>query len=142
MDYPVKQHKTKSRNRYFNYFHIEWNDRTFLNRRDKSDIWKGLYEFPLIETEQAVNFAELQKMSAFEAIFGFELPLDITLVLSEKKHVLSHQVIFANFYKVRILNKDSALDKFIEIKSSELDNYAISRLTHIYFDKLAESFAN
>lgn len=142
LDYPVKQHKTKSRNRYFNYFHIEWNDRTFLSRRDKSDIWKGLYEFPLIEIGQSVNFTELSSLPDFKAIFGFQTPLDIMLVLHEKKHVLSHQVIYANFYKVRISNKDSALDKFIEINSSELDNYAISRLTHIYFDKLAESFAN
>ncbi len=46
------------------------------------------------------------------------------------------------FIKSESQTKIRHWNKFIEINSSELDNYAISRLTHIYFDKLAESFAN
>ncbi|MBK6829719.1 MAG: A/G-specific adenine glycosylase [Flavobacteriales bacterium] len=49
---PVKTGKTKVRTRHFNYLHIERGDKTFLRKRTGKDIWHGLYELPLIETEK------------------------------------------------------------------------------------------
>lgn len=58
--YPVKQKKTKTRDRYFHYLYIIYKGKTWLARRKGKDIWEGLYEFPLIETDKAMDFAELQ----------------------------------------------------------------------------------
>jgi len=46
--YPVKQNKTKIRNRYLHYFIILHGTDTFIRRRSEKDIWEGLYEFPLL----------------------------------------------------------------------------------------------
>ena len=45
---PVKQAKTKVRDRWFNYLHVTCGDRTLLRRRGEGDIWQGLYEFPTV----------------------------------------------------------------------------------------------
>lgn len=54
--YPVKQNKTKTRDRYFHYLYIIYKEQTWMNRRTGKDIWTGLYEFPLIETDHAMDF--------------------------------------------------------------------------------------
>ena len=47
---PVKQHKNKVTNRYFNYIYVRMGAYTFIHKRSGNDIWKNLYEPPLIET--------------------------------------------------------------------------------------------
>lgn len=136
-DYPVKQNKTKTRNRYFHYFHIIYKGKTWLHRRADKDIWKGLYEFPLIETEQAMDFAELQKTENFHQLFAGIDTLHISLGLPDVKHVLSHQVLYTTFYQVEIGQIGPALDAYQEIDSEEIGNYAVPRLIHIYLEKLA-----
>ena len=61
---PFKSKKIKTRNRYFNYFVIHKGDNTYLEKRKENDIWKGLYHFPLVETEgQIEDFSALMKLS-------------------------------------------------------------------------------
>lgn len=65
---PVKQHKTKTTNRYFNYIYVRVGACTYLHKRTEDDIWKNLFEFPLIETEAPVTeeeFRELPQVRAF-----------------------------------------------------------------------------
>ncbi|MEC7064312.1 MAG: A/G-specific adenine glycosylase, partial [Bacteroidota bacterium] len=50
---PVKVQKKQKKVRFFNYlvpFDLENN--TIIIKREDNDIWKGLYEFPLIETSK------------------------------------------------------------------------------------------
>ena len=54
-DRPVKRGKTRVRDRWFNYLHVASGDRVLLHRREGRDIWQGLYEFPLIETDAPVD---------------------------------------------------------------------------------------
>ena len=49
--YPVKQQKLKTRPRYFHYLHIVCGNDTYIQRREGKDIWQGLYQLPLIETD-------------------------------------------------------------------------------------------
>ena len=63
--YPVKQNKTKTRDRYFHYLYIIYKGQTWMNRRAGKDIWTGLYEFPLIETDHAMDFSGLCETQAF-----------------------------------------------------------------------------
>lgn len=67
---PVKQGRTKVRERWFNYLHITCGDRTLLTRRGGGDIWQGLYEFPLIETAQATDLTELVRLPQFKRLLG------------------------------------------------------------------------
>lgn len=134
--YPVKQNKTKTRNRYFHYFHIIMEDKTWLSRRGTKDIWEGLYEFPLIETERPVDFSELQKLESFRLLFADTGNMNISVKLENIKHVLSHQVLYTIFYRVEIEKINKTLRSFLMIKGEEIEKFAVPRLIHLYLEKI------
>lgn len=134
--YPVKQNKTKTRNRYFHYFHILYKGKTWLSRRGGKDIWEGLYEFPLIETDQPADFAVLQQTEAFRRLFDGVGRVDVSVDLKDVKHVLSHQVLYATFYKVEIEATTEVFDTYLQVACADLEQYAVPRLIHIYLEKL------
>lgn len=63
--YPVKQKKTRTRDRYFHYLYIIYKGKTWLSRRKGKDIWEGLYEFPLIETDKAMDLRSCRRRMLF-----------------------------------------------------------------------------
>ena len=134
--YPVKQHKTKTRDRYFHYFYIKCKGKTILSRRNKQDIWKGLYEFPLIETDHPMDFVELQQSLQFKQLFKGIKDVQISIDLINVKHVLSHQILYATFYQIEIEQENESLQTYLSIPIEEIENYAMPRLIHIYLEKM------
>ena len=135
-DFPVKSKKVKVRKRYFHYFQIEYQGFTYLNKRSGDDIWKNMYEFPLIETDKEANLSDLIENESFKTLFT---DADITLHLNPKqfKHVLTHQHIYATFYIVEATKLNDNFDlNFLKIKPSELSLYPISRLIHRYLEQM------
>ncbi|MCM0272361.1 A/G-specific adenine glycosylase [Bacteroides fragilis] len=132
---PVKQHKTKTTNRYFNYIYVRMGAYTLINKRTGNDIWKNLFEFPLIETPEAVSEEEIPALPEFRAMFAEgETPI-IRLVCRDVKHVLSHRVIYANFYMVDLPENSQSFTSYQKIKADELEQYAVSRLVHAFIEK-------
>lgn len=134
--YPVKQHKTKTRDRYFHYLYIIYKGKTWLHRREEKDIWAGLYEFPLIETEGPLGFPLLQQTDAFRKLFDQAGALTLTPGPQGVKHVLSHQVLYANFYQIEIERETEALQAYLPVSIQTIGKYAVPRLVHIYLEKL------
>jgi len=97
---PVKDKKLKVRNRYFNYLVIKTADnKTILSERKNKGIWQGLYQFPLIETNQTIDEKELILSEEFHQLF----PEETTLKLFNPKeiiHKLSHQHLHTKFWIV------------------------------------------
>lgn len=124
---PKKVGKITVRKRYFNYLFITHKDRTYLHQRGVNDIWQGLYEFPLIEIEQATNVEKLLKSELFEELTGNK-PFTVLHVSAIRKHVLSHQHIFAQCLHIRLNEKTTKLDDYLEIKLENLHDFPISRL--------------
>ena len=132
---PVKQHKTKTTNRYFNYIYVRMGAYTLINKRTGNDIWKNLFEFPLIETPEAVSEEEFPALPEFRAMFAEgETPI-VRLVCRDEKHVLSHRVIYANFYMVDLPENSQSFTSYQKIKADELEQYAVSRLVHAFIEK-------
>lgn len=132
---PVKQHKTKTTNRYFNYIYVRMGAYTLINKRTGNDIWKNLFEFPLIETPEAVSEEEFPAQPEFRAMFAEgETPI-VRLVCRDVKHVLSHRVIYANFYMVDLPENSQSFTSYQKIKADELEQYAVSRLVHAFIEK-------
>lgn len=135
MRLPVKQHKTKTTNRYFNYIYVRAGDYTFINKRTGNDIWKNLFEFPLIETDAPVSEEELLALPQFRALFAEgETPV-VRCVCKDVKHVLSHRVIYAAFYEITLPETTCSLAGYQKIKLSGLERYAVSRLVHAFIEK-------
>lgn len=129
---PVKQGKIKTRKRYFNYFDIRYKDSVLLVKRTASDIWQNLYELPLIEADKSISLEELQASDAFCNMFG-SLKIKLTEKQKDVKHVLSHQVIYANFYRVE-LDDLPHVEGLLKVNMDNLADYAISRLVDRYFE--------
>ncbi|UIR55541.1 A/G-specific adenine glycosylase [Sphingobacterium sp. SRCM116780] len=95
---PVKIKPKKSKNRYFHYFIIQQDDAILMSKRGSNDVWENLYEFPMIEINEPLEGIEIVGKEEFMAIFGSEVQLE--LLQTNKKHILSHQNIFASFYRI------------------------------------------
>ena len=110
LNYPTKLKKIKIRNRYFNYFVITDKKSIVIKKREASDIWKGLYDFPLFESDK-----KLDKID------------DNSYLDKEFKHILTHQHIFASFWIQEISSITEKTDELI-IKIKDLDNYPLPQL--------------
>ncbi|HPJ82659.1 MAG: A/G-specific adenine glycosylase [Bacteroidales bacterium] len=131
---PVKQEKNVSRLRYFNYLDIELGKTTYLRQRAGKDIWKGLYEFPLIETPQRTGFPELEKTEQFVKLFGSST-LTMIGTHDASPHKLTHQIIYPVFYKIKLSRPAPGLEKeYLRIDRKDIHRYAISRLTEKYLN--------
>jgi A/G-specific adenine glycosylase len=131
--YPVNNRKINVRKRYFHYFHIVQEKETFLQKRVASDIWKNMYEFPLIETTTPMEFSQLEQTEAFRRLFSGvpSLIVDHRLTL---KHQLTHQLVHTLFYRIIIPDAypfTTPLNS-IRIEEKELADYPVSRLTDKY----------
>lgn len=125
---PVKQHKTKTTNRYFNYIYVRAGAYTYINKRTANDIWKNLFELPLVETSVPVSEEEFIALPDFQILLAPEDRPVIRSVCRDVKHVLSHRIIYANFYEVTLPEESASFSSFQKIKSEDLEQYAVSSL--------------
>ena len=125
---PVKKKRPGRKNRYFHYFVIIKPDGWIMKKRDSSDIWKGLYDFPLIETTRPVSIATLRFNPAWTALFDDHKPT-ITLSTGVFRHILTHQVIYAKCYLIDD-NKDQicANNSFLKISLKKSGSVPVPRL--------------
>jgi A/G-specific adenine glycosylase len=79
-NFPVKSKKAPVRDRYLNYLVVRSRSSVLIKKREGSDIWKGLYDFPLVEGKSAI----LPSLAMFECTKEF-------------RHLLSHQRLHVQF---------------------------------------------
>ena len=132
---PVKQHKTKTTERFLNYIYVRAGACTFINKRTGNDIWKNLFELPLIETASSVTEEELLALPEFIKLFDKEEVPVVRSICRNVKHVLSHRVLYANFYEVVLPEKTKSFSSSLKIKTNELEQYAVPKLIHAFLEK-------
>ncbi|MHC8947612.1 A/G-specific adenine glycosylase [Sphingobacterium hungaricum] len=130
--YPVKLKKKPSRNRFFAYFIVEEDGQLLMAKRNDSDIWANMYEFPMIETEEELSISALVEHNEFK----FNFPSAILEQLNGTvKQVLSHQNIYAKFY--RITNPENNVLKnssWAFYNSENLDKLAMHKLMFTFLE--------
>lgn len=97
---PIKNKKSKPKERFFLYIVPQRGDMEFVVQRTSNDIWKNLFEFPLIELPKRLKRAgdkELLPIMNELSING-----SIEFISPEFKHVLTHRIIYARFIIVRL----------------------------------------
>lgn len=107
---PRKIKGRESRNRFFNYFIVMEHNRLLMRKREAGDIWQSLHELPLIETSHPMDAGALSRHEQVVELFGTNALLD---VIAARKHVLSHQNLFAQFILVRRRDASIAIEKKI-----------------------------
>lgn len=122
---PVKQGKTKTRDRFFNYLHIAAGNGIYMRQRTGKDIWTGLYELPLLESEKPLTKRAFKK----ELAEAFGPGWMIKAKGEAARHVLSHQVIRAVFWSVTLPKKFTPPEEWELVPLKMLKALAVPRLT-------------
>ncbi len=141
-NYPVKNAKRKPIPRYFNYFYFfsgSVHDAPFFVRqRLANDIWKNLFELPMLETLQPMAIKEVVSSNWWQDIFDDDQRFLFTRSPLDIKHQLTHQQIFARFYAVNI-HRDlrlCLLKHFLEVTSNMYEKMAKPVLMERYMNCL------
>lgn len=132
--FPVKTKKTKQTQRFFYYYFIENKNFIYIEKRIKNDIWKNLYQFPLFESDK-----ELPENEIINKIETFITPgcnVNIKNVTSQKKHILSHQIIFARLIHVEIESAQCISGNFIRVNKKDISTFAVPRLMEQFIEGL------
>lgn len=130
---PVTYKKNKVRSRAFLYFLFTKKDKILIKKRTAEDIWKGLYEFPMIEyksiPEESLWIIEMRKRYNLT-----DQDIKIINFSPNHKHLLSHQKIDACFVHVEIrgLKKFSDKHEYIITSIEDLETFPFPRLIQKY----------
>ena len=109
---PVKLKTLKVTERHLIYIYIRCQGQTAIRRRGPGDIWQGLWEPMLVDAESAV-------------------PPTASLLRQNVKHVLTHRVLYADFYLLETDERPELPSDYIWIAENELDTYALPRLIEV-----------
>ena len=151
---PVKTKRTAVRDRFFTYIYTRTEDgQTLLHRRGSGDIWQGLFEFPMIESDAKLTSKQVD-MFIHSSLVKISDNVKVELVAQDIRHQLTHQRLHADFYcltlpdsslinaqlsialrasKARLGAKASenyqlSIVNYQLIQESDLDRYALPRL--------------
>ncbi len=113
---PVKLKTTKVKERRLTYVYIRCNGYTAIHRRPAGDIWQGLYE-PLLTSH---------------------VPSGAILLRRNQKHVLTHRVIYADFYLWTPAERPQLPEGYIWIPEQDIDQYGVPRLIEILLEQLPQ----
>ncbi len=111
---PVKRKMLKVKERHLTYIYIRYKGRTVIHRRQAGDIWQGLYEPWLTD----------------------EVPPGAILLRQDVKHVLTHRVLYADFWLWEPDQKPELPADYLWIKETDIGNYGVPRLIEILLKHL------
>ena len=119
---PVKLKTLKVRERHLIYIYIRCQGQTAIHRRGAGDIWQGLYEPILMDNGQWTIDNWVAEHHCQSSIINYQL------LAKQVKHVLTHRVLYADFYLLEVSEKPSLPADYIWIPEADIDNYALPRL--------------
>ena len=112
-DLPVKSTRVKVQNRYFHYLVFKDGQKLAMKKRSGQDIWKGLYDFHLFESDESQDMDVLIEVdSLLKNVKDFISDVEIS---ADYKHILTHRIINARFFTFFLKpGYDKALDKLMK----------------------------
>jgi A/G-specific adenine glycosylase len=119
---PLKLKKMKITERYFHFLIQIQKDQIIIEKRTKNDIWKGLYQFPLLELDTTVltdEFVVEYKIKNSSQIY---------------KHKLTHQTIYAVFHECSSPQSKASNQHQVDINN--LGKFAFPRLIQRYLENV------
>ena len=137
---PFKAKRIRKRERDFHYYIITDGRRVVIDQRSEKDIWNGLYQFPLLETD-AIKEQQKAALQPADRLIRDVMKNAISKVTYPGyKQVLSHQNINARFTVMRM--KDLSLIKrgvgWRIIHKEDLFKFAYPRIIHTFLGEMAE----
>lgn len=133
---PVKKNKAIPERRWFNFMVAEKGNQVAIEKRTADDIWKGLYQFPMVESEGPIDSD--RALSLAETTFRwsrrkFKIEAESDLI----EHRLSHQILMARFFHLIIPQHANAKwpSNWVWIKRKDLKKFPFPKLIEKYSRK-------
>jgi A/G-specific adenine glycosylase len=121
---PVKQGKIKIKHRYFNYLVLIGDNHTYLQKRTANDIWKNLFEFPVVETNDKTDIGLVLK--EFNQIAPSTNEAELT-VSNWRKQVLSHQHIHYRFILIKQQDEKPERTNLFRVDKKDIYKFAVPK---------------
>lgn len=127
---PVKAKKLLKKARYFHYFVFSDAKHIYIQQRWGNDIWKGLFEFPMIETKDPKPAFNSKKIVE-------NIGISNQFILNSKqrlayKQTLSHQNIHAFFYEIKLSALPKPEKPLLNITLKNIQEYAFPKIIRSY----------
>ena len=121
--FPVKETKIKRRLRYFNYLVFISGKKILITNRNANDIWKNLYQFPLIESKKNFTKEQLIREENYNNMITRKpSKIYVSDIFTQQ---LTHQTLKTRFFVLEMADlSDIALEEVIKIPVSGLKKYA------------------
>ncbi len=125
---PLRKKKNALKDRYLNYIiYLCKSDSTYqtlIHQRNDDDIWKHLWEFPMVESMDSLLDIQTIENRLLPTSCIFEHHI---LAQRDFKHILSHQRLHARFI-IQSVSSLPSIEHCKTISIDELSNYPLSRL--------------
>ena len=130
---PVKEKSIRKKQRCLYYFIVETpGDQVYIRQRTGKDIWEGLYEFVLFETNDPVWPADLLRSDFALQLFDRQ-SFTVPYISSVYRQELSHQSLQGQFITIRLKKPLPALKKdYLLVPKSQLGEYAFPKFINAW----------
>lgn len=134
--FPVKAPKKLPVQRFLNYIVLRYtennDDYIIMRHRTSNDIWKNMYDFPCIESENATDpevvIRQYLQMESYE-----ESDFRVTKTTHEYIHKLTHRTLVARFIVINLLTKPrEVLSPNFTFSLTEIENLPVPRLIDMF----------
>lgn len=130
---PIKQGKVKVKERYFNYLVIKYQGDIYLKKRTEKDIWRNLYDMPLIESDKLLSKNSIKQHEYWQQHIAPLKPSNIT-ALGPFTQKLTHRKINARFFELEVqLKPDHERLGWVRVQHENLSTFAFPKIVDCYF---------
>lgn len=131
---PQRSRRAPRRTRFFHFCHIISGPFVVFMKREERDIWRGLYQFPMLETNKPELDPEALQREVEDIIGGGIRAIDAPVV--RMRQLLSHQEIEARFYRFELIAAESYLNHSVELVNTQnLSNFAVPKVVDWYLSQ-------
>lgn len=126
-----------SRIRFFHYLVIisreGQQNYLWLKKRTGNDIWKNLYDFPLIEKESETSIKELQNTNQWKNILGSNGYMILPFT-ENVRHILTHQDLRVKFSI--LFSENYNHHSYLKVNELDIQKYAVPKLIENFLKKV------
>jgi A/G-specific adenine glycosylase len=125
---PFKSKRIVKKERFFYYLVLKSNNDIIITKRGSGDIWQGLYELPMIESDKPIRKNVNKTVST-------HLGQDVKIEAYSKPYTqqLTHQTIQSVFIFIDEVNAgDVYIDGAIRVPLEKLPTFAFPKVVHLF----------
>ena len=113
---------------------VHYRDKVSVCQREEKDIWQGLFEFPLIETESSQTPDKILAQAKKKKWFG-DAAIELMSISSLFKQQLSHQLIAGQFITIKVKKKPVTKQNWQWVDNEKLNQLAFPQFINQFLNE-------